>query len=627
MANRIKGITVEIGGDATKLDKALQGVNKEIRNTQAQLKDVEKLLKLDPTNTELLRQKQKLLSDAVSETNDKLKTLKEAEKQLSDSGVDKNSAQYMALQREIIATEESLEKLTKQANESNASLAKIGIVSKKVSESADAFAQKTKGVSVAAAGAIAAIGGVAVKSAVAADDLNTLAKQTGLTTETLQKAQYAADLIDVSYETFTGSVAKMTAKLRTSEQDFEALNIATRDANGEFLSTEEIYFNAANAISAIGNETERDIAAQEIFGKSAAELAGILDDGGAAFKKYGEQAEEAGLILSQDTLDSLNEVNDQLDTLKADALGTFAKAGAAALQALQPVLEKITAAIGKVLEAVGKLSPKQAGILTAVLAVIAAISPIAKIIAKITAAVSKLMPILSTIFAVIAANPVVLIIAGIAAAVTALTVLIVKNWDKIKAFMAKAVEAVKGFVNKVGVKMAEITLKIITPFIIAKEKIKDIVDKIKDLFANFKIKLPDIKLPHLKISGGKAPWGIGGKGSLPKFSVDWYAKAMNRPMILNNPTIFGAMNGHLLGGGEAGAEVVAGQSVLMKMIRSAVNDDSGNSAILSELRTLNNNLSNMGIYLDGDTLVGGITERMDSSLGASASAMHRRALA
>ena len=65
MANRIKGITVEIGGDTTKLSKALEGVNKDIKGTQTQLKDVQKLLKLDPTNTELLSQKHKLLADAV----------------------------------------------------------------------------------------------------------------------------------------------------------------------------------------------------------------------------------------------------------------------------------------------------------------------------------------------------------------------------------------------------------------------------------------------------------------------------------------------------------------------------------------------------------------------------------
>lgn len=81
MANRIKGITVEIGGDTTKLSKALESVNKNIKSTQTQLKDVEKLLKLDPSNTELLSQKQKLLADAVSSTKEKLETLKTAAEQ------------------------------------------------------------------------------------------------------------------------------------------------------------------------------------------------------------------------------------------------------------------------------------------------------------------------------------------------------------------------------------------------------------------------------------------------------------------------------------------------------------------------------------------------------------------
>ena len=86
--SRIKGITVEIGGDTTKLQTALKGVNAEIKNTQSQLKDVEKLLKLDPGNTELLAQKQKLLSSAVSETKEKLATLKTAAEQANQALAD-----------------------------------------------------------------------------------------------------------------------------------------------------------------------------------------------------------------------------------------------------------------------------------------------------------------------------------------------------------------------------------------------------------------------------------------------------------------------------------------------------------------------------------------------------------
>lgn len=126
-AGRIKGITVEIGGDTTKLQTALKGVNSEIKNTQAQLKDVEKLLKLDPGNTDLLAQKQKLLSDAVSETKDKLTTLKTAAEQANTAlaNEDISQEQYDALQREIIETEQDLKKLEEQAKQSDAALQKI----------------------------------------------------------------------------------------------------------------------------------------------------------------------------------------------------------------------------------------------------------------------------------------------------------------------------------------------------------------------------------------------------------------------------------------------------------------------------------------------------------------------
>ena len=81
MANRIKGITVEIGGDTTELQNALKGVNTQIKSTESQLRDVNKLLKLDPGNTELLAQKHRLLGDAVSQTKEKLATLKAAVEQ------------------------------------------------------------------------------------------------------------------------------------------------------------------------------------------------------------------------------------------------------------------------------------------------------------------------------------------------------------------------------------------------------------------------------------------------------------------------------------------------------------------------------------------------------------------
>ena len=129
-ANRIKGITVEIGGDTTKLQTALKGVNTEIRNTQSQLRDVEKLLKLDPGNTELMAQKHRLLGDAVRETKEKLETLKTAAEQANDALArgEISQGQYDALQREIIETENNLRDLEQQADRSAVALQKIGAI-------------------------------------------------------------------------------------------------------------------------------------------------------------------------------------------------------------------------------------------------------------------------------------------------------------------------------------------------------------------------------------------------------------------------------------------------------------------------------------------------------------------
>ena len=118
MADRIKGITIEIGGDTTALSKALSGVNKEINSTQKQLRDVERLLKLDPGNVTLLEQKQRLLADSVEQTRQKLDSLKSAEKQVQQQFAQGkvSQAQYDALQREIVATEADLRKAEKAAS-------------------------------------------------------------------------------------------------------------------------------------------------------------------------------------------------------------------------------------------------------------------------------------------------------------------------------------------------------------------------------------------------------------------------------------------------------------------------------------------------------------------------------
>ena len=166
MASRIAGITVEIGGNVGPLSKALESVNKVIKNTQNQLKDVERLLKLDPTNTQLLTQKQALLKDSISATKEKLEALKTAQEQAKaqmengDLGKDK----YDALQREIIATEQELERLAKEAANANAALNKLDSVGQTLQDVGNKMAGVGKTLTTNVTTPIVAIGAAAVKT-------------------------------------------------------------------------------------------------------------------------------------------------------------------------------------------------------------------------------------------------------------------------------------------------------------------------------------------------------------------------------------------------------------------------------------------------------------------------------
>ena len=139
-ASTIKGITIEIGGDTTKLDKALSGVNKQSRDLQKELKEVEKGLKLDPKNTELLAQKQTLLKEAVAATSEKLDVLKSAEAQVQkqfENG-EVSEEQYRALQRESVKTEADLKNLKTAAEDSNSTLEKVGEIAGKIGKKSEA---------------------------------------------------------------------------------------------------------------------------------------------------------------------------------------------------------------------------------------------------------------------------------------------------------------------------------------------------------------------------------------------------------------------------------------------------------------------------------------------------------
>lgn len=565
MANRIAGITIEIDGDTTQLTKALAGVNKDLRDTQSALRDVDKLLKLDPTNVTLLRQKQDLLTKAIGDTKSKLDTEKEALAQLKNSDqTDEVKDRQAALEREIAATEQSLTSLKKEMKD-------FGSVGKQqleaTSKKFDDLSKKTKGLSTAAAGLGAALIGNAINSAKSADEIETLAKQYGVTTDEIQKMMYAEEFVDVDMQSMLGSIQKVTKAMGSENSVLTKLNISTTNADGSMRNATDVWYEALEALSQIDNETERDQLAMELFGKSATDLAGIVDDGGESLKAFGQEAEDAGLILDGDALDAANEFNDGMTRLQKTASGAFLEAGAALAEALIPALEKLTQVVSQVLGWFASLDGSTQTVILTVLGLVAAISPLMSLLSAIT-------------------SPMGLVVTAIGALIAA-GVALYENWDTIKLKASELWESIttslsetwtsiKGFFSDIW---TWVTDNIIQPITDAWDSIKGFFADIKEAIDNFEIKLPKISLPHFNVSGGKFPWGIAGEGEPPKFSVDWYAKAMNNGMILDQATIFGAAGNKLLGGGEAGAEAIIGVNSLERIIQRAVTSGQGGGSV------------------------------------------------
>ena len=443
-SNRIKGITIEIEGNTTKLTESLKSVDKSLKSTEKELKDVDKLLKLDPNNVNLLRQKQQLLSKAVEDTKEKLQQEKDALEQLKNApDADKTIDQQRALEREIADTTASLKQYQNELNHSGVALTQIG-------NTAQAVADKTRALSLAAAGFGAALLTNAYKSAQSADELATLSKQTGFTVEELQKMQYASEFVDVSFESMTGSIKKLTAKMGSGSAIFEELGISIYDANGNMRDATEVWYESLQALSQIENETERDAVSMELFGKSAMDMAGIVDDGGEALKEFGDEAEDMGIILDKEAVESANEFNDAMDKLKQTATASFKKAGATLATALLPALEKLGKVVNKALTWFANLNSTQQKTILVVVGLVAAISPVASIIATITKTIGTLKTAMTSLSSVFTAftSPVGLVVAAIVALI-AIGVLLYKNWDTIKAKATELWNSLKTTFNNI----------------------------------------------------------------------------------------------------------------------------------------------------------------------------------
>lgn len=392
MAGAIKGITVEIGGETSGLDKALQGVNKESASIVKELREVDKLLDFDPTNVDILAQKQKLLGKAVETAAEKVQKLHDVQAEVEEQfKSEKISGEaYRDFQREVAKAEAALRKAKtavddfgKQADDTADNIEDLADETEETAEAADdaggkfenlgsilasvgtAIAATVTAIGAAAGAAVSAMADMALEAALYADDIATLSTQTGVSTESLQAYGYAAELVDVSLETLTGSMAKQIKSMTSAAQGsknyvaaYEQLGVAITDADGNMRDSEEVYWDIIDALGQMENETERDSLAMTLLGKSAQDLNPLISLGADALGELMQEAEDAGAVLSEDTLNSLLEVSDAMErmksstqaaqnnmgTLSADALTEYYNGAAAVIQDFTKIVQ--TAANG-----------------------------------------------------------------------------------------------------------------------------------------------------------------------------------------------------------------------------------------------------------------------------------------
>lgn len=271
MANRIRGITVEIGGDTTKLQKALSGVDKSLKTTETNLKDINRLLKLDPGNTELLTQKQKNLKDAVTNTKDRLDKLKEAQDQ-----VGRGTDEWDALQREIIDTEQKL----KSAEEELKDFGSVGkqqlkVVSEKVQAAGKDIQDFGAGVTKHVSAPMAALAGVSIAAFKDVDEgFDTVTKKTGATGEALEGLQEIVKNLATSIPTDFQTAGEAVGEVNTR---FGLTGQALEDLSAKFIKFAEL--NDTDVSSSI-DSVQAAMAAFNMDAEDAGDMLDMLNKAG-----------------------------------------------------------------------------------------------------------------------------------------------------------------------------------------------------------------------------------------------------------------------------------------------------------------------------------------------------------
>lgn len=420
MSKRIQGITIEIDGSTSKLNDALKDTNSVIAKTNSELKNLNSALKLDPKNTELLAQKQELLKKNISAAADKLNTLKEAQRQMGDYNklTEEQKENYRALSVEITKAESSLKGMKNELKETNnvkfeglkEGLSKAGEVAKKVGEIA---ATAIAAISAAATAALKKILDLAKATAEYGDEVDKESQKLGISSDTYQELNYAMKMSGSTIDDVSKGIKNMTKDLAafangssSAASKYEAIGVSLTNVDGSLKSEEELLLSTIQALADMTDETQRDAAAQEIFGKSAAELKPLLNEGADGIKALMDEAQQYGIVMSKDGVKASAVFDDSMTRLSSTLTGFRNNVMTGLLPSLTKITdglsllivgadgadEKIEEGINETIESITEILPK---VLDKLQAVVNAILP--KLIGFILELAPKLLDSITTI--------------------------------------------------------------------------------------------------------------------------------------------------------------------------------------------------------------------------------------
>lgn len=460
MAETIRGINVVIGAETTGLSKALSDVNKKSRDIQSELRQVDRLLKLDPTNTELLAQKQKLLGDAVQNTSDKLNRLKSVQEQVNrqfERG-EISEGQYRAFQREVVKTEQELAKLESQLQDTAPDFKKLGDEAEKASDRIKRAGESVKNVGEKlSVGVTAPIAGVAAAATAASNELSrdlarlaTNAEQAGVSMGIVDEAMREVYAITGEVDSSIEGLSNLMA----SGFDDDKLTPAM-----EALAGAAIKFSDTLKFEGLADGLQETLATGEAIGP----FAELLERSGVALDGFNTGLQEAIANGTQQ-----NYVLEQLAQLGlTETYQAYQENNAAMIENakasydLQTSLSQLGEAIAPLLTALAEMATQALAVFTSfdegtqktilvIAGLAAALGPVLVILGQVISAVSSFGPVLSAL-----TGPVGIVVAAIAGLVAGLIYLYNTNedvrnalnvaWEWLKDAAQTIFEAIKEF--------------------------------------------------------------------------------------------------------------------------------------------------------------------------------------